>query len=210
MMTGGRHLGSPTDPPARIVAAIDDRVVSTWDVRPGFFLKFNVLPAGTLQGEGRFAKLTILAESPGPGAPPEVALEQFNLQSPEIVQFGFDEGWHEPEHHPRTSRSWRWMSESAALKIHNAGRNVTVRIRGESPRRYYDTATLRVSVAGQTMVETTPRTDFTVEAAIPAGLLASADGRVLLESNRVFIPGEREGSADRRRLGLRIYSVEVR
>jgi hypothetical protein len=103
------------------------------------------------------------------------------------------------------------MSQSAALKVHNAGRGVTLRITGESPRRYYDMPTsVWVTVAGQRLFEETPEDDFAFEVRIPPDLLASVGGRVLLESNQVHVPGDREGTADRRRLSLRIFSVEVR
>jgi hypothetical protein len=72
----------------------------------------------------------------GDGTTPPVAIEQFNLQSPDRVQYGFDEGWYEPEYNPRTALSWRWMSERAVVRVHHAGRDVALRLRGESPLPY--------------------------------------------------------------------------
>jgi len=55
-----------------------------------------------------------------------------------------------------------------------------------------------------------PSTDFTEDIVLPADALASADGRVVVESDKWFVPGDRDGSGDRRHLALRIYSFSVR
>ena len=57
--------------------------------------------------------------------------------------------------------------------------------------------------------EMKPAADFVVEVRIAAEALATAQGRVTLTSDRAFVAGERDGTADRRRLALRIYSVTV-
>ena len=153
----------------------------------------------------------VRAEPVTGGSTPRVGLEQFNLQSTDVVQFGFSDGWFEPEYNPATARSWRWMGESAALQIHNAGRDVTIQVRGESPLRYFDEApVLRISAGGHVISESRPASDFSVHVTVPAAVLAEAQGRVVLGSDKFFIPGERQGSADRRHLALRIYSVAVR
>jgi hypothetical protein len=220
MMLGGRHLGGPNDPPVRITTSVDDRQIATFDASPGYFLEFVPVPAGALEGDGRYARLAVRVLSPagqtGPrlpsgGALPRVGLEQFNLQDPDRVQFGFDDGWLEPEYNPRTARSWRWMSESAALQVHHAGRDVTISLQGESPLRYYDDPpTLRIVAGTITVAELRPDRDFTLEAKLPAALLDQTGGRVVVQSSEFFIPGDRDGSADRRHLALRIYSVTVR
>jgi hypothetical protein len=210
MMIGGRHLGGAADPPVNILVSIDDRRIVTFTVKPGFFLDFHALPAGTLSGSGIYRKLTITAENTNAGETPRVALEQFDLQAPDAVQFGFDEGWQEPEYNPDTARSWRWMSERATIRVHNAGRPVVLRLTGESPLRYYPSApTLTVSAGGQRLGEFHPDRDFTYEVPIPAAAIAG-DGRLTLESSAMFIPGNREGTADRRHLAIRMYGVEVR
>jgi hypothetical protein len=45
---------------------------------------------------------------------------------------------------------------------------------------------------------------------LPADALASADGRVVIECDKWFVPGDRDAAADRRHLALRIYSLGVR
>jgi hypothetical protein len=174
-------------------------------------LNFVPVPAGALEGDGRYARLAVSASSPSGGSVPRVGLEQFNLQDPDRVQFGFGDGWLEPEYNPRTARSWRWMSESAALQVHHAGRDVTITLRGESPLRYYGEApTLRIVAGTTTVAEMRPDRDFTLEAKVSAALLDQAAGRIVVQSSEFFVPGDRDGSADRRHLALRIYSVTVR
>ena len=206
MMIGGRHLGG--DPPVSLVVNLDERPVTTIVVRPGFFLDFVDVPATALAGAGRYAKLTVSAQSTG--VTPPVAIEQFNLQSPDRVQYGFDEGWYEPEYNPRTARSWRWMSERAVVRVHHAGRGVVMRFGGESPLRYFDQAPrIRVMVGERVVSELAPTSDFAAEVPIPADALTAANGRIVLTSDRGFVAGEREGTADRRRLAIRVYSLTV-
>ena len=109
------------------------------------------------------------------------------------MQFGFDDGWLEPEYNPRTARSWRWMSESAALQVHHAGRDVTITLHGESPLRYYDDApTLRIIAGTTTVAEMRPESDFTLEAKVPAALLDQTAGRIVVQSSEFFVPGDRD------------------
>ncbi len=211
MLIGGRHLGGPSDDPMRIVVDVDGHSVLTEQVKPGFFLTTAPVPAEALAGPGTFAKLTARAEPASRGgAISRVALEQFDLQAHGVPMLGFDEGWQEPEYNPRTGRSWRWMSERAVLRIVNTAGDVTLRITGENPRRYYKTAaTLRIAAGDRELNRFSPGADFSYVVGIPAGSLAASGGRVTLESNQMFIPGDREGTADRRHLAIRIYSVTV-
>jgi hypothetical protein len=210
LMIGGRHLGGPADPPVRVIVAIADTPVATLEVRAGFFLHFEPLAAGLVAGQG-YAPLTVRAEAAAPGPVPRVAIEQFNVQAAGVVQFGFGDGWHEPELDARTARHWRWMSEAASLRVHPSHRDVIVRIEGENPLRYYDESPrLWLTAGGRTMAEMRPDRDFAFEASIPASVLDAAGGTVVLHASSSFIAGEREGTADRRRLALRIYSVDIR
>jgi hypothetical protein len=208
LMIGGRHLGG--NPPVRVIAAIDDRQIATFEAKPGYFLDFLTLPAGTLEGQGTYAKLTVSVQSLGGGAVPPVAIEQFNLQDPDRVVWGYGDGWFEPELNPVTARSWRWMSEKAILRVHGGGQGVTVRIAVESPRRYFDRAPqVRISAGDRVLAETTPSADFTIAANVPADALSAANGQITITSDQSFVAGEREGTADPRRLALRVYSVIV-
>lgn len=207
MMIGGRHLGGDTA--VALTAAIDARPIAQFTVKPGYFLESVSVPAGTLAGEG-YAQLTVSAQAAGGGATPPVAIEQFDFQPANHAQFGYDEGWFEPEYNPTTAKSWRWMSERAVLRVHDGGQAVVVRLSGESPLRYFDEApTLRIAAGDRVLGEMKPAADFVVEVRIAAEALATAQGRVTLTSDRAFVAGERDGTADRRRLALRIYSVTV-
>jgi hypothetical protein len=209
MMIGGRNLGGGAT--GRVIVSVDNQQLSMFEVQPGFFLRFVGVPAGTLSGEGPYARLSVRAEGRGEGASPPVAIEQFNLQAPDRLQFGFDEGWFEPEYNPQTAQSWRWMSERAVIRVHQGGAgSVTLRIRGESPLRYFSAAPhLRVSVGDRVLAEVAPARDFVTEVAIPGDALAAADGRIVLTSDRAFVAGVKEGTADRRRLAVRIYQLTV-
>ena len=77
--------------------------------------------------------------------------------------------------------------------------------------RYYDSPpSLRVMAGERFAGEFKPDDDFAIDVPIPAAALDAARGRVVLQSSAFFVPGEREGSGDRRHLALRIYSVRVR
>ncbi len=160
MMIGGR-ISAPT----RRSTSSSASTIALWRrsvVRPGFFLDFVSVPAGALAGEGRYARLTVSAQGPGEGGAPPVAIEQFNLQAPDRVQFGFDEGWYEPEYNPQTAQSWRWMSERAVIKVQHAGSgSLTLRVRGESPLRYFSTPPrLSVRVGDRVLAEVAPTRRF--------------------------------------------------
>ena len=147
----------------------------------------------------------------GSGRAIPAGLEQFDLQSPGVPMVGAAEGWYEPEYNPRTARSWRWVSERGTLWVRPVGRDVTLTLTGESPLRYYDAApSVTISIAGRQIARYQPSTDFTQDVVLPADALASAEGRVVIESDKFFVPGDRDATADRRHLALRIYSFSVR
>jgi len=164
--------------------------------------------------------LTLPASGPGDGAAyqplavaahggPAVNLEQFDAQPPGVPMFGFDTGWQEPEFSQAQRRSWRWMSEKANLWVRPIGRPVTLRLAGESPRRYFDTAVhVRVLIGDREATAFDLSTDFDQTVALPADQLASADGRVTIESSRFFVPAA-SGAADQRHLALRLFRVSV-
>ncbi|MEO7271253.1 MAG: DUF2723 domain-containing protein, partial [Vicinamibacterales bacterium] len=208
LMMGGRHLGSPADPPVTITVTLDDQPLLTFEVTPGFFLRFEPIAAERLAGEGRVGKLAVSASQSGGGAVPPVAIEQFDLQPPNVPELGFDTGWHEPEYNPATGRSWRWMSERATMAVRGGAGDVTLRISGEATRRYFPRGSrFTVSAGGQAVATAEIGQDFELEVRIPRDLLTKADGRVSFETDQMFIPGDREGTADRRHLAVRLYSV---
>ena len=209
MVIGGRHLANGA-PPATVVASVDGRTIASFDVQPGYFLQLVDVPAAALAGDGRYAALTVTARATGASPAPPVAIEQFDFQPRDRVVFGLADGWYEPEYNPTTAQSWRWASERAVVRIHHAGRPVSLRFQVEAPRRYFDRPPVVRVVAGtQVLSEMVSANDFGIAVRIPPNVLDAANGLVSLTSDRTFIAGEREGTADRRQLALRIYSVSV-
>lgn len=212
LMIGGRHLGAAGDPAVRISLALNGRPLETFDAAPGFFVKRLSLPPGALTAPQAYLPMEVKSEPvAGTGRERAVGLEQFDLQGSGVPMVGVEEGWQEPEYNPLTARSWRWMSERATLWVRPLGRDVTLTLAGESPLRYYATSpSVKISAAGRALTSFSPADDFTVEVVIPADVLAAADGHVVLESDKWFVPGERTGADDRRHLALRIYSIAVK
>jgi hypothetical protein len=100
------------------------------------------------------------------------------------------------------------MSERATMAVRGGGGDVTLRISGEATRRYFSRASrFTVSVGDQAVASAEIGQDFAIEVRLPHELLEKADGRVSFETDQMFIPGDREGTADRRHLAVRLYSV---
>lgn len=211
LMLGVRHLGPPGAGQARLTLTIGGRPLRTFDAGPGFFLQLIPLPAGTLAATEAYAPLAVRSETAAGGAEIPVALEQFDLRGPGVPMVGVAEGWQEPEFNPATARAWRWASDRAVLWVRPVGRDVTLTLEGESPLRYFDRPpVVAASVGGSEVARFSPASAFRQEIVLPAQALAAANGQVILTSDRHFVPGERDGSPDRRRLALRIYTWGVR
>ena len=211
MLIGGRHLGAANDPPVQIGLALQGQPLQTFDVRPGFFSQRITLRPGLLAGTGYVSLEVSSRTANGSSTIIPVGLEQFDVQSPGMPMIAVDEGWYEPEYNPRTARAWRWTSEKAVLWVRPIGRNVTLTLSGESPLRYFDAAPqVVVSVGEREAARFSPSSDFTQSVVLPADALSAGDGRVVVTSDKFFVPAEREGSQDQRHLALRIYSYSVR
>lgn len=216
VIVGGRHLGRAGEPDARYSLAVDGRVVATWTVRPdpGFFVEQVDLAPGSLAGDGRFAVLTIAAAAAdGSGRPLRTAVEQFDLQAPEAIMVAFDTGWHESEFSLQQGRLWRWTSDVSILRVvTRQPQPLMLILRGESPLRYFDRAPTVTVVVGTRVIHTfSPTVDFTERIELPSDLgWAGESALVRIETDRTFVPDERDGNGDRRRLGLRMYDVAVR
>jgi hypothetical protein len=207
VLVGGRHLGAAGDAPVSFVISIDGRDVAQWQAPPGFFLEEFDLPGGTVDGDG-LAHLTIRAVS-GQGGNHPTAIEQFDLQSLGALMWGYDQGWHEAEYNP-TVGMWRWTSDRATLRIINASRSVAITLNVESPERYFDGPSLVRLWAGDVAVsETTFAARDVWRVVVPVDLLQRAGGRVTLETNQTFVPADRSDVRDARRLGLRVFGVDV-
>ena len=56
----------------------------------------------------------------------------------------------------------------------------------------------------------TPSADFELTIRVSSSALAAADGMIAIETDKTFVPNERSGSPDKRRLGLRILTFDVK
>ncbi|MEQ1757753.1 MAG: hypothetical protein ABL986_05500 [Vicinamibacterales bacterium] len=212
VMVGGQHLGPPGDPAAELRLLLDGRPIDSWTVAaPGdTFLRFVSLPAGSLGGPGQYATLRIENAVAANGRRPEVAIRQFDLQAASGVVYGFGEGWHEAEYAPATGARWRWTSERSVLRIRGTAQALTLTLRGESPLRYFDSApTIRITSQGRVLRELRPTDDFEVVVEVPVDVWRDGEAMVAIESDKVYLPGQAEGTADSRHLGLRVFDAHL-
>jgi hypothetical protein len=210
-MIGTHYLGAAGDPDASVRVSVDGRVVDQFTISAAQLnvLHFVSIPEG-LPGADRFAHLTIVASSLDPRRPAPVAIRQFDAQPATALMWGFGDGWYDDEYVMETGATWRWTSERSILRIDGPSRAVRVTLWGESPLRYFDAAPIiRMTAAGQTLGEVRPTDDFQWSVLVPADVLAKAGGVVAIDTNRVYLPGPAEGTADARHLGLRIFECSV-
>jgi Protein O-mannosyl-transferase TMEM260-like len=207
VLAGGRHLGNPSDPRVGFAMAVDGTDVGRWEAAPGFFLQTFELPPDTLRGDG-LARLTIRAIS-GEGGSIPTAIEQFDLQPHGTLMWGYDEGWHEAEYNPALG-VWRWMSDRATVRIVGAASPLLVTVRVERPRRYFDDDPIVRMLAGDELLgQTTFAAGDTWSVRVPLEALIRTAGRITIETNRTFVPAEREAAPDQRRLGLRVFGMSI-
>jgi hypothetical protein len=212
LVVGGRHLGNPGDPDAEFELAIDGMVRDRWTLTVGErnFLRFLDLPGGIAAGAGDYAPLTIVSRGTRPGTGPPVGVRQFDIQPANQMLYGFAEGWHEEEYDPITGQRWRWTSDRSVIRVKGAAGGIRITMRGESPLRYFDAPPqVRVTVPGQVLAELHPDADFEWTVIVPAGAISEAAGAIAIETDRIYLPGQAEGTADERRLGLRLYDCLV-
>jgi hypothetical protein len=196
---------------APVSLTIDDRLIDRWEVPAGgTFFKRMMLPSGSLAGDGTFKRLVVSYANPD-GTPEKIRLTQFAVEPPGELFFVQQAGWNEIEYNRDMQRRWRWTTDRAVTFVNSGGRDVTVSAAGESPLTYFDGPPHVLLRAGnQVLATATPSSDFELTARVPAATLAAADGMVTIETDRTFVPYERSGSPDKRRLGLRIFRFDVR
>jgi hypothetical protein len=209
---GGRNLGAPDDPAVRFTVAIDGRDLTSWDVAPspGFFLRVVPLPAGALSGEGTWAELTLRSAPVSGERPVPSSIEQFDVQSPGVLMWAYGDGFHEPELDNARALAWRWMSDRAIVQVPQAAGDFTLVVRGESPLRYFDRPSTFEARIGDTVLGRVDLSgDFTLRFGVLESRLTASGGQIVLTTTQTFAPADRTRSADRRRLGLRLFAVEV-
>jgi hypothetical protein len=215
-MIAGRYLGSPNGPSSVLNLTLDGRPLDSWRVAPATdginFFRIVDLPRGVPAGTGNYAPLTITARAESPGiATPEIAVEQFDIQPLSSVMFGFGDGWHEAEYNNATGMRWRWISDRATLRILPPTASVAITMRGESPLKYVRTVpTVRIRAGERELAVFRPTGDFVWNVTVPGDALAASGGLVTIETDQVYLPGQAEGTADARRLGLRLFETVVR
>lgn len=216
LVIGARHLGEMSQPGARISIAQEDVVLASWPLtyEQRNLLEFVEIPRG-LQCDGGYTRFRVSAvplpdtPSPAPAAVP-IAIRQFDIQPTSEVVFGFGPGWHEDEYMGETGLHWRWASDRSVLRVQGPAGALRVRLRGESPLKYFDEPpVVTLSAAGRVLRRIQPASDFELDVVVPADAVHSANGDLVLETSRSFVPAAQGTSADTRRLGLRIFDVRV-
>ncbi len=204
VLIGGRNLAGSNDPATHFRISIDGELLEEWDAPPGFFLKEFEIPAGRLSGAGPWATLSVASTASIPAA-----IEQFDLQDADATMWGYGEGWQEAEYSAALG-VWRWTSDRASLKIAGPPRAVRVSLTIESPLRYFAAPpTVRVTAGSREIAVTTigESREWTFD--VPADALSAATGVLTIATDKTFVPSDRGGGADRRRLGLRVFGVRV-
>jgi len=160
-------------------------------------------------GEGELAAVTIQSAPASGAAPIPTAIEQFDLQSADDFMWAYDSGWQEAEYSPALG-VWRWTTERSTLRIIGPPRALRVKLAVESPLRYFDDASLvRATAGARELAVTTISTSREWSFDVPADALAASNGSISIETSQTFVPAERSGAADQRRLGLRVFFVQV-
>ena len=209
VMVGGRNLAAATDPAAHFTLAIDGAPALEWEAAPGFFLRVFDLPAGRLAGEGPLARLTIQSTAVSGAAVIQTAIEQFDLQNPDQLMSGYGDGWNEAESSTALG-GWRWTSERSVLRILGPPQDVRISLVIESPRRYFDApANVRVRAGEREVATRTVADTETWTFDVRGAAIAASGGVLTIETDKTFVPSERDGGADNRRLGLRILAIRV-
>jgi hypothetical protein len=214
LLIGGHHFSAAGDPPVAFTVSIDGTTIESWTVEPGpggvSFLRFIDLPNGLPSGTGDYAQLVVTARVETASLPtPQVAIRQFDIQPAGTLIFGFGEGWHEAEYDNATGVFWRWTSGRSELRV-SPPQAVVVRMRGESPLKYFsEVPTVRIKAGDRIVGELRPETDFEWAVNVPADAVRSGGGAIVIETDRIYLPGEAEGTSDSRRLGLRLFEIDV-
>jgi hypothetical protein len=212
VVVGGRYL-EPGGATATVRASIDGRIVREWTVAPSspWFVEWIDLPSGALDGIGGYATLDVQVLAAEPDRPaPWIGLEQFDAVPGEGLVYALTSGWHELEHDPATGREWRWTTARSVIEVRGRAGDVRLTIAGTSPLEDFDRAPAVVVRAGdREITRFRPADAFSESVVIPADALALAAGAIAIETDLTFVPGDRTGSPDRRRLGLRLTRVEL-
>ena len=211
LVLGGESIAPADAKPAHVSLALNDRVIDEWDVPPGArFFKRIPLEPGALAGDGTFSRL-VASYKGTDGRPEKVRLTQLMIASPQSVFHVEYSGWNEVEYSDQMQRRWQWTTNRAETFVNTDGQDVTLRMSGESPLRYFDTPPrVTIRAGSQVLATAQPSRDFELTAKVPAAALAASDGILTIETDQSFVPHDRSGSPDRRTLGLRLFDFTIR
>jgi hypothetical protein len=201
LIVGGRNFDASTQTRLTIVAGGWSK---TLEVAPGFFMNAIRFPEPAIASQPEYLELTISASPPA-----NVAIEQFDASSTRGV-VGFGKGWFEPELDSSSGMRWRWVGEHAELGYMTDSGEWSLHIEGESPRKYYARdSKLAIRAGSSVLLDTTVGGDFTFDVPVPA---AHDPSMLVVETDQTHVPAETgwRRTADRRRLGLRIFRCELR
>ena len=210
LIIGGESTAAAGGNPAHVTVTINDKLIEEWDVAPASrFFKRIVLAPGTLAGPGPFSRL-VASYRGSEGRPQRVRLTQLMIASPQSRFHVKHAGWNEVEYSDQMQRRWQWTTARAETFVNAAGKDLTLRLSGESPLRYFDRPPrITIRAGSQVLATAEPASDFDLTAKVPASALAASDGMLTIETDQSFVPHERSGSPDRRTLGLRIFNFEI-
>lgn len=199
LMIGGRNL-TKTGTAAEWRVEVDGQELERASLAPGFFLKTFTL--AVVNGRSPYVPIRIASDSR------DLAIEQFDAQPADRVVAGFAEGWHEQEYNPSTGVRWRWSSERAVLRVHAARHAVALSLRGEIEEASRSHVTIRAGAS--TLAAFDVERVFERTVVLPANVFAADETDIIVESSASYVPAEtRWRSADRRRLGLRLFECRL-
>ncbi len=214
LMIGGRNFDPVSRP--RLTVRIQERVVRDLALTPGAFLDFVSIPPDLMPPAEHSPYATVKVEA---SAGSRVAIEQFDASATRPI-VGFGDGWQEQEFNPRTGLRWRWLSERGELRVRlpfkllppdrREAPAATLHLEGESPLTYFRRgSTLTIRVGPRVVLTRVLNADFSIDLPIQDPLDSAP---IVLETDQVFSPADRgwRKSADRRHLGLRIFTAEIR
>jgi len=212
IVVGGRYLGPDNGPAARVVVRVGDRMLDDWTVSADsrWFVRWIDVPPGTLEGPATYAAMSVDVSARDGGMAPPVGLEQFDAAAENGTLYALIDGWNEAEENPSTGLQWRWTSGKSTIEVRGPAVDRTLELTGESPLKSYDTApTVTIRAGNRELAKLSPSSDFSESIAIPADALDPAGGLISIELDRTHSPSDK-GSPDKRRLGLRLFSLRLR
>jgi hypothetical protein len=210
MVFGGRNLAGQGSA-VRVTMNVDGAESPLVDlsVKPGPFLVVTPFAGhGIRDANEGYATVRVKAD-----AGSNIAVEQFDASATRPM-IGFGAGWHEPEYNPRLGLRWRWLSERGELLYHvpDTRRGAVLHIEGESPLTYFSRPSLLTLRVGDNVLrQLTLVSAFALDMRIRPEELPANDGVIVLRTDQTYVPAERSRrTGDRRQLGLRIFTCELR